>query len=167
MRREHDRPYRRRLAWLGLALLATSSWLMAQAEPKACDEDLTRLLNEIHAQVKEMGPHPGDLFIKRMFFVGEDDDDTNKDIHVGIAIQSQETYDEMIMQVAYMKRDRHNRRIATTIDSKFLSCRMEEGRVLLIKTDYAEKEMKEFLRELLSAILNKKRLLRRSAEFGV
>ena len=162
MRPERDLPHRRRPIWLGLVLLAAASWLTAQAEPKACDEDLTRLLNEIHVQVKEMGPHPGDLFIKRMFFVGEDDDDTNKDIHVGIAIQSEETYDKMTMQVAYMKRDRRNRRIATTIDSKLLSCRMEEGAVWLIKTDYEEKEMKEFLEELLRAILNKTRLLRRS-----
>jgi len=162
MRQERNRLHRRRHVWLGLALLAASSRLMAQAEPKACDEGLTRLLNEIYAQVKEMGPHHGDLFIKRMFFVGEDDDDTNKDIHVGIAIQNEETHDRMTIQVAYMKRDRRNRRVATTIDSKVLSCRLEEGQVLLTQTDYAEKEMKEFLRELLRAILNKKRLLRRS-----
>jgi hypothetical protein len=50
-------------------------------------KDISQVLKEIYQEMKEFDKYPGCDFVKREFFVGEDDDDTNKDIHVVILVQ--------------------------------------------------------------------------------
>lgn len=48
---------------------------------------ITTLLKEIYGEVLELGPRRGEDFIRHEFFVGEEDDDTDKDFHLVVLIQ--------------------------------------------------------------------------------
>ena len=101
----------RRAAGLVLCLFA---FLAGPADTAGAATESRHLagLKKIHAEVKEMGPYPGDDFIRREFFVGEDDDDTNKDIQVVVLIQFFEMKDKMSIRVTEMARERAGSRIS-------------------------------------------------------
>jgi hypothetical protein len=121
------------------------------------------VLKEIHAQVKEMGLYPGQDFFQQAFFVGEDDDDTNKDIHVSILIRAQEQRERMAIRVTWMKKDRRNPQARLAGTTKELTCLIGEDGVEIQSSDYTEKEIAALAPEILKAILDKKRLLKFSS----
>jgi hypothetical protein len=118
------------------------------------------VLKQIHAEVKEIGPYPGEDFIRREFFVGEDDDDTNKDIHVIVLIQSLESKEMMTIRVTEMAKDPGNPRARLAKTSRALTCLVAEDRLEVQSSDYEEKDLAELVPEILTAIQNKKRLLK-------
>ena len=118
------------------------------------------LLKQVHAEVKELGPYPGEDFIRREFFVGEDDDDTNKDIHVIVLIQSLEAKEMMTIRVTEMAKDPGNPRARLAKTSRALTCLVAEDRLEVQSSDYQEKDLAELVPEILTAIQNKKRLLK-------
>ncbi len=118
------------------------------------------VLKQIHAEVKEMGPHPGEDFIRQEFFVGEDDDDTNKDIHVVVLIQSRESKELMTIRVTEMAKDPGNPRARLAKTSRVLTCLVAEDRLAVQRSDYEEKDLTALVPEILTAIQNKKRLLK-------
>ncbi len=118
------------------------------------------VLKKIHAEVKEMGFYPGQNFIQQAFFVGEDDDDTNKDIHVSILIQMREDQDKMTIRVTQMLKDQRNPQARVAGTSRELTCLVGGDEVEIPSSDYDEKEIVRLAPEILTAILNKKRLLK-------
>ncbi|MFZ2055459.1 MAG: hypothetical protein WAU81_14820 [Candidatus Aminicenantales bacterium] len=118
------------------------------------------VLKEIHAEVKEMGSYPGQDFVQQAFFVGEDDDDTNKDIHVSILIQAQVQKEIMTIRVTRMQKDRRNPQARLAGTTKELTCLVGGDDVEIQSSDYKEEEIAELVPEILTAIRNKKRLLK-------
>jgi hypothetical protein len=140
--------------WLGLTPL------LSDGPYPAPEKKYLSVLKEIHAEVKEMGLYPGQDFFHQAFFVGEDDDDTNKDIHVSILIRAREQKERMTIRVTRMHKDRHNPRARLAGTTKELTCLVGEDGVEIQNSDYQEKEIAELVPEILTAIRNKKRLLK-------
>ena len=143
-----------------LSLIWLTVTPILSGDPHPAQKKHLAVLKQIHAEVKEMGPYPGQDFVQQAFFVGEDDDDTNKDIHIAILIQAQEKKERMTILVTRMKKDRRNpqARLAGTTNS--LTCLVGEAEVEIQSSDYEEKEIAELVPEILTAIRNKKRLLK-------
>lgn len=117
-------------------------------------------LKTIHAEVKEMGPYPGDDFIRREFFVGEDDDDTNKDIQVAILIQSVESKEKMTIRVTEMAREPAGSRTSVAKESRALVCLVSGEKVEIQSSDYEKDDLERLVPDILTAVRNKKRLLK-------
>ena len=120
------------------------------------------VLAQIHAEVQEMGPYPGEDFIRREFFVGEDDDDTNKDVHVAVLIFFSPTEETMTVRVTQTIKDPGNPRARLAGSSKIFSCLITQKRAEIRSSEIEEKELSKLAPEILTAIRNKKRLLKLS-----
>lgn len=152
---------------LGVCWVAGASlllfWLTAApaalSQPEPVKKYLS-VLTRIYAEVKEMGPYPGEEFTRREFFVGEDDDDTNKDIHIMVLIRSSESGEMMTIRVTELVKDPGNPQARLAANSKMLSCLVAGGRLEIRSSDYQEKELDKLAPEMLTAIQNKKRLLK-------
>ena len=129
-------------------------------EMPSSKEKALKIIKEIYREVKQLGRYAGEEFIKREFFVGEDDDDTNKDIHVIILIQEISAKERMVIEVTYMERTRTNPIIRIAKSSRIIICVIEGEKIEFIKNDYDIIEMNSFLPEILRAIQNKKRILK-------
>jgi len=118
-------------------------------------------LKKIHDEVKEFGMRPGEDFISAEVFIGkEDDDDTNKDIHVLIMIQSKDGITRMKVQVTYMERSKEDPRIKDAKETKYFVCRVDGNALKIENADYKDKEMGPLADEILKAVKNKKKLIR-------
>jgi len=140
------------LFWLASALPAVS-----HPEP---EKRVLSVLTRIYAEIKEMGPYPGEEFTRREFFVGEDDDDTNKDIHIMVLIRSSDSGEMMTIRVTELVKDPGNPQARLAANSKMLSCLVAGGRLEIRSSDYQEKDLDQLAPEMLTAIQNKKRLLK-------
>ena len=129
-------------------------------EMPSSKEKALKIIKEIYREVKQLGRYAGEEFIKREFFVGEDDDDTNKDIHVIILIQEISAKERMVIEVTYMERTRTNPIIRIAKSSRIIICVIEGEKIEFIKNDYDIIEMNSFLPEILRAVQNKKRILK-------
>jgi len=138
----------------------TAAPLLAHSPHPTAEKKFLTILKEIHAEVKEMGPYPGQDFVQQAFFVGEDDDDTNKDIHVSILIRVQEQIEKMTIRVTRMKKDRRNPQARLAETTRGLVCIIGGDELEIQSSDYEEKEIAELVPEILTAIRNKKRLLK-------
>jgi len=123
-------------------------------------KDSSKVLKEIYREVKELGKFPSENFIKRQFFLGEDDDDTNKDIHVFILIQNIDEKEKITIQATYMRRGKNKPVVAYAKNVRSISCVLEGDKIDIIKSDYDEMERESFLPEVLRSIRNKKKLLK-------
>jgi hypothetical protein len=117
----------------------------------------TKVLMEIYSEVKEMGKFPHEDFIKRQFHVG-DEDDTNQDIHVFILIQEIDDIEKMTIQVTYLKTSSYPK-VGIPEKIKNIICSFQNDTVKIINSDFSNKEMNTFLKELKRSISDKKRLL--------
>jgi hypothetical protein len=149
----------RRAAGAVLLSFGFTAALAAPCGPEPVKKYLA-ILKQIHAEVKEIGPYPDEDFIRREFFVGEDDDDTNKDVHVSVLIQPLESKETMTIRVTEMAKDPGNPRARLAKTSRMLTCLVAEDRLEVQSSDYEEKELAELVPEILTAIQNKKRLLK-------
>jgi len=149
---------------LGLGLLVLTAAVSGSAQTPGRRPDPllpAALLLDIHREVMEMGPYPGEDFVRREFFIGEDDDDTNKDIHVVVIIQAADGGGErMRIQVTTLERSANDRKIKYARGAKNLVCRVSAGEATVLASDYEARELASVLRDLKRAILDKKRLLR-------
>ncbi|MGB6338374.1 MAG: hypothetical protein WBF32_01245 [Candidatus Aminicenantaceae bacterium] len=123
-------------------------------------KDTSKILKEIYQEMKEFDKYPGCDFIKREFFVGEDDDDTNKDIHVVILVQDVDEKEKVTIQVTYMERSKGSPVIGIAKYVKVLSFFVLEDQTDIIKSDFDAKEKEIVLPGVLQAIKNKKKLLK-------
>jgi len=150
------------LGWAAGTALLLSGPMAALAAPDAAgpkDKTLV-ILKQVYAEVKEMGPYPGEDFVRREFFVGEDDDDTNKDVHVAVLIQPFDSREKMTVRVTEMVKDPGNIRARLARNSRMLVCLIAGDRLEIQVSAYDENELEELAPEILTAIQNKKRLLK-------
>lgn len=118
------------------------------------------ILMEIYREVKELGSYPHDDFVKREFFVGEDPDDTNKDIHALILIQRLDQKQKITLQITYLKSSSNDSEVDYMKSVRAISWFLKENKIELIQSDYSEKERELFLPQVLRSIQDKKRLLK-------
>ncbi len=123
-------------------------------------KDPSKILKEIYQEVKGFEKYPGYDFIKREFFVGEDDDDTNKDIHVVILVQDVDEKKKVTIQITYMERSKGRPVIGIAKYVKVLSYFVLEDQTEIIKSDFDDKGKELVLPGVLQAIKNKKKLLK-------
>jgi len=123
-------------------------------------KDNSKILKEIYQEMKEFKKYPGYDFIKREFFVGEDDDDTNKDIHVVILLQDVDEKKKVTIQVTYMERSKGKPVIGIAKYARVFSFFVLEDQIEIIKSDFDAKGKAIVLPGVLQAIKNKKKLLK-------
>jgi hypothetical protein len=123
-------------------------------------KDTSKILKEIYREMKEFEKYPGCDFIKREFFVGEDDDDTNKDIHVVILVQDVDEKEKVTIHVTYMERSKGRPVVGIAKYDKVLSFFVLEDQTEIIKSDFDAKGEELILPGVLQAIKNKKKLLK-------
>jgi hypothetical protein len=126
------------------------------------NKDSYKVLKEIYREVKELGKFPGDDFIKREFFIGPGKDDTYKDIHVLVLIQNIEEKERITIQVTYLQRSENNPTIKYAKNVRSISCLYGGDKIDIVKSDYDKKERKTLLPDVLRAIRDKKKLLKKS-----
>ncbi|UCE41093.1 MAG: hypothetical protein JSV17_16915 [Candidatus Aminicenantes bacterium] len=125
-------------------------------------KDPSKVLREIYKEVKELGKFPGDDFIKREFFVGKDDDDTYQDIHALILIQNIDEIEKITIQVTYFQPNENDPTVKYAKNMKSISYALLQDEMVILKSDYDEKERKKFLPQILRAIRGKKKLLKKT-----
>ncbi len=125
------------------------------------NKDPSKVLREIYQEVKELGKFPGAEFIKREFFVGKDDDDTYQDIHALILIQNIDEIEKITIQVTYFQPSENDPTVKYAKDMKSISYALLRDEMVIIKSDYDEKERRKFLPQVLRAIRGKKKLLKK------
>jgi hypothetical protein len=145
-----------------LIILGNGSSLSSAMAAVKCSQnrDVMNLLKEIHNEIVLLGRYPGQNFFKREFFVGEDDDDTNKDIHVAVVIHETDTDEKMTIQVTYMERIKGRPVVGIAKSSKSIKCSCMGDHFDIKHTGFNNKEMNSILRDILRAIHDKKRLLK-------
>jgi hypothetical protein len=110
--------------------------------------------------MKEFEKYPGCDFIKKEFFVGEDDDDTNKDIHVVILVQEVDEKEKVTIQVTYMERKKGRPVVGIAKSIKVFSYFVTEDQLEIIKSDFDAREKGLVLAGVLKAVRDKKKLLK-------
>jgi hypothetical protein len=153
----HHRVWFSLILWINLGTVVP--WLSATTP--AGQKDTLAVLKKIYAEVKELGPYPSQTFIQHEFFAGApDDDDTNKDQHVVVLIQTVDGLEKMKIQVTYLERTKENRNVKYAREMKNISCLVAAGGVEIQSSDYTNREMDKLFPDILQAILNKKKLLK-------
>ncbi len=150
-----------------VVLLISSISLLSLDKPSTAKMEALKVLKEVYAEVKEMGPYGDENYIKRDFFIGWDDDDTNKDEHVVVLIQAIAGVEKMTIQVTYLERTRDNPKIKNAKAVKGLLAAVNKDRVEILNSDYAEKELKGLAAGILKAVLDKKNLLKNIKQTGI
>jgi hypothetical protein len=123
-------------------------------------KDTSKILQEIYKEMKEFEKYPGCDFVKREFFVGEDDDDTNKDIHVVILVQDVDEKEKVTIQVTYMERSKGKPVVGIAKYVKVLSFFVRKNHAKIVQSDFDAKGKEIILPGVLKAIKNKKKLLK-------
>ncbi len=123
-------------------------------------EEIAITMRQIHGEVKEMAKSEEGAFLKREFSVGEDDDDTNKDVHAVILIQEIQGMDRVTVLVTYYERDKELPVIAVARNTKTFAYVTLGESVRVLQCDYTDRQLLSLLPELYRAILDKKKLLR-------
>ncbi|OGD19555.1 MAG: hypothetical protein A2W03_01305 [Candidatus Aminicenantes bacterium RBG_16_63_16] len=122
------------------------------------------VLKQIYVEVKELGPYPGENFIKHEFFLGPADDDSYKREHIVVLIQVVEGVERMKIQITEMKNRPDNPRIQVAGKVRTISCKITARGVLsLLRSDYSGREIARLAPDVLRAVREKARLLK---DFG-
>jgi hypothetical protein len=120
-------------------------------------------LKKILIEIRELGPRPGEDFIKQEFFIGgPDDDDTNKDTSVVVLIQSVNGVERMTVQVTRMERNRNDPRIKTARETRSIVGGPDGKLFRIARSDFAADELESVCAQILRAVQDKKRLLKGS-----
>jgi hypothetical protein len=130
------------------------------AEQNHGETEYLKTLRQIYAEVKELGPYPGEGFVSREFFVGEDDDDTNKNTHIVILIQNIEGQGKMKIQVTDMEPSQANPQVKYAKGVKKIACLVTGDNVSVQSSDYKERELEKLIPGILHAIQDKEKLLK-------
>lgn len=142
---------------VGIIFFALTIISLGDATVPAQEKNAFRLLARLHAEVREFGKRPGEDFIRQDFFIGgEDDDDTNKDIHVGILIRSEGDGESMSVQVTWLERSKADPRVKNARETKTLTCRVRLDDVRILSSDFPADRVGKLAEEILKAVLDKK-----------
>jgi hypothetical protein len=127
--------------------------------PAQKDTDVPRLLLRIRAEVVELEKRPGEDFVRGEFFLGEGDDDTNKTHAVGILVREEEAGSKMTLVVSRLEPSRDDPRVKYARDPRTVICTFPGPGVEMIRSDYADAELRRLLPAVLRAVIDKKNLL--------
>jgi hypothetical protein len=142
-----------------IVLLSAPPAALAGREEMARKEGCLETLGRIYKEVKELGPYPGQDFIRWDFFMGEGDDDTNKPVHAVILIQDGKQGEMMALLVSRMEPSPGAPNVFLNKGSKEISCLVRDNKAELVSSTYATEELERLLPGLLLAVQDKKRLL--------
>jgi hypothetical protein len=117
-------------------------------------------LRQIYAEVKELGPYPGESFIKHEFFLGPADDDTYKKEHIVVLIQADDGVEKMKIQVTEMETRPDNPRIQLAGRVRSIVCAIAGDDLTIVRSDYVAKEVDRLAPDILRAVREKKKLLK-------
>jgi hypothetical protein len=148
---------------LFLVLLSASAYpsrASRSADDSNRSQDHLEIMETIYGEVKDLGKYPGEDFIKREFFIGLDDDDTNKDQHVVVLIQTLDGQEIMTIQITDLEKTKSNPNVRNAKSVKNLSCFVAAGKVTMRSSDYAETDLKSIALSILKAVRDKKKLLK-------
>ena len=147
---------------LGLFLISLNgSAGVSCAEKDSTQAKHLRILKQIYNEVKELGRYPGENFVRREFFIGnEDDDDTNKNQHIVVLIQAVDGQEKMRLQVTAMEPSKENPQVKYAASSKSILCEVGANVVTIQTSNYDEPELERLADEVLHAVLAKKKLLK-------
>jgi hypothetical protein len=154
-------------AWVAFIIVAGALHSLARdvrrqpvPQPEPGEETVGEVLKQIYLEVKELGPYPGDNFIKQEFFLGPADDDSYKREHICILIQVVDGAERMKIQVTEMKNRPDNPRIQLAGKTRTITCSITaKGGLTLPRTDYSEEEIARVVPDILRAVREKKKLL--------
>ena len=144
------------------ALLLAACLGLSAALPRPVQKDagVPSLLQRIRAEVVELERHPGEDFVRGEFFLGAGDDDTNKTHAVGILVKDEETGSKMTLVISRLEPARDDPRVKYARDPRTVVCRFPGSGVEMVRSDYAEAELRRLLPAVLRAVIDKKNLLK-------
>ena len=117
-------------------------------------------LKQIYSEVKELGPYPGETFIKHDFFLGPSDDDSYKRENIVVLIQDVDGVERMRIQVTEMKNRPDDPRIQLAGKTRTITCSLSGGGALTrLRSDYSDAEIVRLAPDILRAVREKKKLL--------
>ena len=155
-------------AWIILIVLATALGRSSAAafgnggrvQTGAGEVSSVDVLKQIYVEVKELGPYPGENFIKHEFFLGPADDDSYKREHIVVLIQDVDGVERMRIQVTEMKNRPDDPRIQLAGKTRTITCSLSGGGALTrLRSDYSDSEMARLAPDILRAVREKKKLL--------
>jgi hypothetical protein len=138
-------------------LAATSASSFA-ASP---DQDVSVLLRRIRDEVLGLDRYPGEDFHRGEFHLGPGDDDTNKTHAVGILVRGETESFLMTIQISRLERSPRDARVYLAGDPKTVICVFPGQEVEIVRSDYPSAELEDLLAAVLSAVVDKKTLLKR------
>lgn len=151
----------RAAAGFAIIVLAGSVGVSAADVTRPDEVPSAQVLKQIFDEVKELGPYPGETFIKHEFFLGPADDDSYKREHVVVIIQVVGGVERMRIQVTDMKTRPDNPRIQLAGRAWAISCSVNSGgRLAILRSDYSDQELARVAPDILRAVREKKKLLK-------
>jgi len=118
---------------------------------------LKRIYDEVRTTPSPSGP---EFLSQDVFIGGPDDDDTNKDVHVALLVQTVGGEDLMHIRITALERSAADRRIKHAGETRDLVCAVRDGALRLIRSDVPAAEIPHLAEDILRAVLDKKRLIR-------
>ena len=137
---------------------ATSSPIARAAFSSPLQKKILEHLREIYQEVKEMGPYPGENFIKQEFFIEIDGDRTNKEEQVVVLIQPQLKLEKMLIQITTFSAPKVDT-LRLAVSTKKISCALFQKDLALTGSDYSDEQTCQLLEAILKGIRQEKKLL--------
>ena len=147
-----------------ILLMAVVPLIPQDALPELKVKAATReTLATVYDEVNHMPAYPDEPFIRMDVFIGEDDDDTNKDIHAVLLVAKEHGHPALRVQIVFMERRRGFPVIRIARETKSFLCVFEDGGLDVRSTTFTAAEIDALAPGLLKAVRDKKRLLGRRA----
>jgi len=131
------------------------------APPMTLKEMTLETLAAVYDEMKDMPPYPGEPFIRMDVFIGEDDDDTNKDIHAVLLAAKEHGRPALRVQIVIMERRRGLPVIRIARETRSFLCVLENDAWEVRSFSFTAAEIDGLAPGLLKAVRDKKRLLGR------
>ncbi|MDW7759477.1 MAG: hypothetical protein SCM96_02440 [Acidobacteriota bacterium] len=145
---------------LVLVLFSASTFSSQDALPELKVKAATReTLAAVYDEVKDMPAYPDEPFIRMDVFIGEDDDDTNKDIHAVLLVAKEHGHPALRVQIVFMERRRGFPVIRIARETKSFLCVFENGGLDVRSTTFTAADIDGLAPGLLKAVRDKKRIL--------
>lgn len=127
--------------------------------PLPVQEATRENLAAVRDELEDMPAYPGEPFIRMEVFIGEDDDDTNKDIHAVLIAAEENGRPALRVQIVFMERRRGFPVIRIARETKSFLCVFEDDGLDVRSTTFTAAEIDGLAPGLLKAVRDKKRIL--------
>ncbi len=130
------------------------------AGKKKLKKDPKEYLKQIHHEVKELGSHENEAFVKREFHTELDGNRENKEEHVVVLIYRVGDRESMLLQITYFASKRKGSPVKYPREIRVISCSLKEDNLEIKHCDYTAKEIESLLPDILQGIQKKKEILK-------